>query len=83
MMDLIHVLLTADTVIQAAHLREESRGAHFREDFLEMEGSWKVNIICSKGQRQISLGTRTPADISETIRAALEENHTLSYHQLE
>jgi succinate dehydrogenase / fumarate reductase, flavoprotein subunit len=82
-LDLMHVLLTSDMVIQASNFRKESRGAHFREDYQEMHDSWHTNIICSKGEYGITLATRKPGQISSKIKEVLEENHTLNYHQLE
>jgi succinate dehydrogenase/fumarate reductase flavoprotein subunit len=41
--DLRHGLLVAEAVILAAFAREESRGAHQREDFPEMNEAWTRN----------------------------------------
>jgi fumarate reductase (CoM/CoB) subunit A len=43
-----NMLTVAELVIKAALFREESRGAHFREDFPETLPSWRKNIILSK-----------------------------------
>jgi fumarate reductase (CoM/CoB) subunit A len=42
-----NMLTVAEIVIKAALFREESRGAHFREDFPETLPSWRKNIIIS------------------------------------
>jgi fumarate reductase (CoM/CoB) subunit A len=43
-----NMLIVAEIVVKAALFREESRGAHFREDFPETLPSWRKNIIISK-----------------------------------
>jgi succinate dehydrogenase/fumarate reductase flavoprotein subunit len=43
--DLRQGLLVAEAVILAATAREESRGAHQREDFPEMNEAWTRNQV--------------------------------------
>ena len=43
--ELANLLLTARIVTEAALLRQESRGAHYRTDFPETLDSWRRNII--------------------------------------
>jgi succinate dehydrogenase / fumarate reductase flavoprotein subunit len=46
-----NLLITAEAVARAALLREESRGAHTREDFPGEREDWlKYNIVTSKGE---------------------------------
>jgi succinate dehydrogenase / fumarate reductase flavoprotein subunit len=48
--DLSGLLLASEAVTRAALIREESRGAHSREDFLGEQKEWgKVNIVIRKG----------------------------------
>ena len=45
-----NLLITAEAVARAAHMREESRGAHTREDFPGEQAEWlKYNIVSTKG----------------------------------
>jgi len=46
-----NLLISSEAVARAAHMREESRGAHTREDFPGEQDEWfKYNIISSKGE---------------------------------
>jgi len=56
-MDLPNMLAVSEAVTRAALLRQESRGAQFRDDFPEKSAEWaKVNIVVKRddtGQMQI------------------------------
>ncbi len=58
--DLRNMLMVARTVTQAALARQESRGAHQREDFPGMEPRWNVNQVARLGDGGIVL-SETPA----------------------
>jgi fumarate reductase (CoM/CoB) subunit A len=46
-------LITAEAVLHSARIREESRGAHVRDDFPETdEKGWRGNIILQKDQNE-------------------------------
>ncbi|RTL61228.1 MAG: FAD-dependent oxidoreductase [Hyphomicrobiales bacterium] len=47
--DLRNMLLVAETVVEAALLRKESRGAHQREDFPAMQDDWACNQTITLG----------------------------------
>jgi L-aspartate oxidase len=47
--ELANLLLTARIVTEAALLRQESRGAHYRTDFPEPLDSWRHSIVFRKG----------------------------------
>jgi L-aspartate oxidase len=43
--ELANMVLTARLITEAALLREESRGAHFRTDFPKVSTTWQKHII--------------------------------------
>ena len=46
-----NLLITAEAVARAAHLRTESRGAHTRDDYTTESEEWyQYNIISKKGE---------------------------------
>ncbi|MBW2621434.1 MAG: FAD-binding protein [Deltaproteobacteria bacterium] len=46
-------LITAEMVLSSARVREESRGAHFRDDFPQSDNErWLVNVILQRDQRE-------------------------------
>ena len=46
-----NLLITAEAVAKAVYIREESRGAHTRDDFRDEREEWyQYNIISKKGE---------------------------------
>jgi fumarate reductase (CoM/CoB) subunit A len=43
------MLQTAQMVARAAHMRTESRGAHYRSDYPDRADEWTANIVIKKG----------------------------------
>jgi succinate dehydrogenase/fumarate reductase flavoprotein subunit len=60
--DLRNMLLVARTVAATALAREESRGAHQREDFPETQAAWRVNQTVRWRDGEITLA-RSPAAV--------------------
>jgi succinate dehydrogenase / fumarate reductase, flavoprotein subunit len=82
----LHFMLPiAKAVVSCALMREESRGAHFRDDFPEKnEAEFKRNIICSLDPKGNLSWERKPVKLpSMEITNALKQEYTLDYHQLE
>lgn len=46
--ELFNLILAGRLVVEAALMREESRGAHFRSDFPQTQQEWQKNIVFSK-----------------------------------
>ena len=65
--DLRSMLLVARAVAMAALARGESRGAHQREDFRDIQPQWQVNQIVRVGEHGMTLA-RVPA----TVQAAAQ-----------
>jgi succinate dehydrogenase / fumarate reductase flavoprotein subunit len=63
--DLRNMLLVAETIVRAARSREESRGAHQREDFPATDASWSANQIVGLRAGELTLKTITCADSAE------------------
>ena len=49
-------LVVCEAIIRSALMRQESRGAHYRSDFPNIDNEkWKVNIYCRKEGRTMIL----------------------------
>jgi succinate dehydrogenase/fumarate reductase flavoprotein subunit len=51
-----NMLLVSEMICRAAHLRTESRGAHFRSDYPEEDNAgWLKNIVIRKADQKMRL----------------------------
>jgi succinate dehydrogenase / fumarate reductase flavoprotein subunit len=77
--DLQGLVLCAEAVTRAALMREESRGAHSREEFLEESKEWvKYNLVLRKGadgrmEIEKVLRPDAPADLAAIANATIEQ----------
>ena len=82
--DLGAMLVAAEAVVRGALAREESRGAHHREDFPEESDAWRKNILCARDEGgEMYLWTEPVAEVSPEVQKALDEDYSLDYHYLE
>ena len=81
--DLSFTFTVGEAILRGALEREESRGAHFREDFTETDEAWRTNILVDRGDTGMELTTRGVGEPSPEVQAAIDEGHELDYHHLE
>jgi succinate dehydrogenase / fumarate reductase, flavoprotein subunit len=78
------MLTAAEAVMRGALAREESRGAHHREDFPEESDGWRKNILCARVDGgNMHLWTEPVGEVPAEIQKALDEDYSLDYHYLE
>jgi succinate dehydrogenase / fumarate reductase flavoprotein subunit len=83
-LNLGHALTVAETVLRGARRREESRGAHHRTDAPDVDPDWRRRIVVGRDSvGTLRLSTESLGDPSAAVRAALDADHELDYHQLE
>jgi hypothetical protein len=64
-------------------MRQESRGAHYRSDFPEMdEKNWNVNIYCKKVNKEMVLFKRNIKEIKGPLVDFIK-THAKAEHQRE
>ncbi len=82
--DLGFMLTAAEAVLRGALKRTESRGAHYRTDYPDIDPELRCNIHLDGADIGGMLShTESVGAPSEAVQAALDEGHELDYHQLE
>lgn len=82
-LNLRFMFVAAEAVLRGALLREESRGAHHREDFEEESPQWQRTILYAKDSGGMRLWSEPIGEIPDHIQQALDEDYSLEYHHLE
>jgi succinate dehydrogenase / fumarate reductase flavoprotein subunit len=83
-MNLGFALDVAEAVLRGATLRTESRGAHARTDYPDVDETWRCNVVVSRDSvGGMHLTTRAVDEPTEEVQAALDAGFELDYHQLE
>lgn len=72
-LDLANMLDVSEAVTRAAQLRQESRGAHTREDFPDSDSAWgKRNVMVRKQGEQMSVSVEPlpemPAELQQIMK---------------
>ena len=82
--DVGFMLTAAEAVLRGALKRTESRGAHYRTDYPEVDPDWRRNVYFEQADLGgMSAHTGAVDTPSEAVQDALDEGHELDYHQLE
>ena len=75
-------LVVCEAIIRGALMRQESRGAHFRSDFPELDDEkWKVNIYCRKEGRVMILFKDSVKEIKGPLAELLEAHVKPEHHR--
>jgi succinate dehydrogenase / fumarate reductase flavoprotein subunit len=75
-------LVACEAIIRSALMRQESRGAHYRSDFPNLDDEkWKVNIYCRKAGREMVLFKQNVKEIKGPLADLLEEHVKPEHHR--
>jgi succinate dehydrogenase / fumarate reductase flavoprotein subunit len=74
-MDLRNMLLVSEAVTRAALVREESRGAQFRDDFPDKDSEWGKynNAVRRDSDGKMAVEKRATTPLPEELKAVIEE----------
>ncbi|MEP6715435.1 MAG: fumarate reductase/succinate dehydrogenase flavoprotein subunit [Terriglobia bacterium] len=74
-MDLSNLLTVSEAITRAALLRQESRGAQFREDFPDKDPEWAKfnNVVKRGGDGEMMVEQRPIAALPEELAAVIQE----------
>jgi succinate dehydrogenase/fumarate reductase flavoprotein subunit len=76
-------LVVCEAIIRCALMRQESRGAHYRSDFPNIDDDkWKVNIYCRAEGKEMILFKQNVKEIKGQLIDLLK-NHTKFEHHRE
>src|SRR6266487_3474672 len=73
-------LITCEAIIRSALMRQESRGAHYRSDFPNLDDEkWKINIYCRKEGGEMVLFKQNVKEIkgpsADLLKAHIKPEH--------
>ncbi|MCC7157851.1 MAG: fumarate reductase/succinate dehydrogenase flavoprotein subunit [Bryobacterales bacterium] len=73
-MDLHNMMIVSEAITRAAILRQESRGAQFREDYPKPDPEWgRHNIVVRKGPDGMIVERKPVAPLPEELKQVIEE----------
>lgn len=64
----VSMVFVAEAIIKSALHRKESRGAHYRSDFLKKDPKWLVNIYVHNRRGKLSLGIKKVPPLTEDLK---------------
>jgi succinate dehydrogenase flavoprotein subunit len=75
-------LIACEAIIRCALMRQESRGAHYRSDFPNLDDEeWKVNIYCRKEGREMVLFKDSVKEIQGPLADLLKVHVKAEHHR--
>src|SRR5215210_8024494 len=75
-------LFICEAIIRSALMRQESRGAHYRSDFPNLDDEkWKVNIYCRKVGREMVLYKQRVKEIKGPLTHLLKVHVKSEHHR--
>ena len=75
-------LVICEAIIRSALMRQESRGAHYRSDFPNLDDEkWKVNIYCRKVGREMVLFKQRVKEIKGLLADLLKAHVKPEHHR--
>ena len=75
-------LVVCEAIIMCALMRQESRGAHYRSDFPNIDDDkWKVNIYCRKEGRDMVLFKDNVKEIKGPLADLLNSHFKPEHHR--
>jgi succinate dehydrogenase / fumarate reductase, flavoprotein subunit len=75
-------LIVCEATIRSAIMRQESRGAHYRSDFPNLDDEkWNVNIYCGKEGREMTLFKQNVKEIKGPLADLLKAHIKPKHHR--
>jgi succinate dehydrogenase / fumarate reductase, flavoprotein subunit len=75
-------LVVCEAIIRSALMRQESRGAHYRSDFPNLDDEkWKVNIYCKKEGSEMVLFKQNVKEIKGPLADLLQAHIKPEHHR--
>ncbi|QSB13864.1 fumarate reductase/succinate dehydrogenase flavoprotein subunit [Natronosporangium hydrolyticum] len=81
-LDLRNMLVVSECIARAALTRDESRGGHTREDFPEMDPSWRrVNLVCAlTADGGVSLAQQPVPELPPELAGLFDRDELAKYY---
>ncbi len=70
-LDVRNMLPTCDMILRSALYRTESRGAHYRSDYPQLDQKWRKNVMCIPTKKGILISSRRVLKIPKEIQTYL------------